>query len=261
MTINRILHNFLDQNDISYGFFTRNGGVSKSPFNSLNCSLNVSDQKTNIQENLRLVGKELKLDKIVKLNQTHSSKVHTVINSDDHTKIINADGLVTNLRGVGLSILGADCAPILFYDKMSKTIGACHAGWRGAIDNIAEVTIASMESIGATRKNIICIIGPTIQKKSYVIKEDVAQIIKKTPFYKKNSSILLLISKGEYFFDLPLLLKESIKSAKIEKVGDISIDTYKSSNLFFSHRRATHQKINSLPLTGRQISVIGLCEN
>ena len=64
------------------------------------------------------------------MNQTHSSKVHTVINSDDHTKIINADGLVTNLRGVGLSILGADCAPILFYDKMSKTIGACHAGWR-----------------------------------------------------------------------------------------------------------------------------------
>ena len=130
MPTNRILHNFLDQNDISYGFFTRNGGVSESPFDSLNCSLNVSDQKTNIQENLRLVGKELKLDKIVKLNQTHSSKVHTVINSDDHTKIINADGLVTNLRGVGLSILGADCAPILFYDKMSKTIGACHAGWR-----------------------------------------------------------------------------------------------------------------------------------
>ena len=76
MTINRILHNFLDQNEISYGFFTRNGGVSKSPFNSLNCSLNVNDQKKNIQENLRLVCKELGLDKIVKLNQTHSSKVH-----------------------------------------------------------------------------------------------------------------------------------------------------------------------------------------
>ena len=258
MTINRILHNYLNQNDISYGFFTRNGGVSKRPFNSLNCSLNVSDQKINIQENLRLVSKELKLNKIVQLNQTHSSKVHIVINSDDHKKFINADGLVTNLKDIGLSILGADCAPILFYDKMSKTIGACHAGWRGAIDNIAEVTIASMESIGATRKNIICIIGPAIQKNSYIIKEDVAKIIKKTPFYKKNNSILLLISRGKYFFDLPLLLKESIKNAKVEKVGDISIDTYNSSNLFFSHRRATHKQINSSPSTGRQISVIGL---
>ena len=260
MTINRILHNFLDPNDIRYGFFTRNGGVSKSPFNSLNCSLNVNDKKKNIQENLRLVCKELNLDKMIKLNQTHSSKVHIVNNLDDHKKLINADGLVTNLRGIGLSILGADCAPVLFYDNMSKTIGACHAGWRGAVDNIAEVTIASMESIGAKRKNIICIIGPTIQKNSYVIKEDVAKIIKKTPFYKKNNSILLLISKGKYLFDLPLLIKESIKSAKIGKVGDISLDTYKASNLFFSHRRATHQKIKSLPSTGRQISVIGLCK-
>ena len=260
MTINRILHNLLDQNDISYGFFTRNGGVSKSPFNSLNCSLNVNDKKKYIQENLRLVCKELNLDKMIKLNQTHSSKVHIVNNLDDHKKLINADGLVTNLRGIGLSILGADCAPVLFYDNMSKTIGACHAGWRGAVDNIAEVTIASMESIGAKRKNIICIIGPMIQKNSYVIKEDVAKIIKKTPFYKKNNSILLLISKGKYLFDLPLLIKESIKSAKIGKVGDISLDTYKASNLFFSHRRATHQKIKSLPSTGRQISVIGLCK-
>ena len=103
MTINRILHNYLNQNDISYGFFTRNGGVSKRPFNSLNCSLNVSDQKINIQENLRLVSKELKLNKIVQLNQTHSSKVHIVINSDDHKKFINADGLVTNLKDIGLS--------------------------------------------------------------------------------------------------------------------------------------------------------------
>ena len=260
MTINRILHNLLDQNDISYGFFTRNGGVSKSPFNSLNCSLNVNDKKKYIQENLRLVCKELNLDKMIKLKQTHSSKVHIVNNLDDHKKLINADGLVTNLRGIGLSILGADCAPVLFYDNMSRTIGACHAGWRGAVDNIAEVTIASMESIGAKRKNIICIIGPTIQKNSYVIKEDVAKIIKKTPFYKKNNSILLLISKGKYLFDLPLLIKESIKSAKIGKVGDISLDTYKASNLFFSHRRATHQKIKSLPSTGRQISVIGLCK-
>ena len=260
MTINRILHNLLDQNDISYGFFTRNGGVSKSPFNSLNCSLNVNDKKKYIQENLRLVCKELNLDKMIKLKQTHSSKVHIVNNLDDHKKLINADGLVTNLRGIGLSILGADCAPVLFYDNMSRTIGACHAGWRGAVDNIAEVTIASMESIGAKRKNIICIIGPMIQKNSYVIKEDVAKIIKKTPFYKKNNSILLLISKGKYLFDLPLLIKESIKSAKIGKVGDISLDTYKASNLFFSHRRATHQKIKSLPSTGRQISVIGLCK-
>ena len=64
---------------------------------------------------------------------------------------------------------------------MSKTIGACHAGWRGATNNIAEVTIASMESIGAKKKNIICIIGPTIQKKFICNKRG------RRKNYKKNS--------------------------------------------------------------------------
>ena len=143
MAIDRLTHKFLDQDGLKYGFFTRNGGVSESPFNSLNCSLRVNDKLNNVQENLRLINEELQLDKIIKLNQIHSSNVHTVINQKDYNNLINADGLVTNLKGIGLSILGADCAPILFYDKVSKTIGACHAGWRGAINNIVEATILS----------------------------------------------------------------------------------------------------------------------
>jgi YfiH family protein len=261
MAIDRLLHKFLDQNGLRYGFFTRNGGVSESPFHSLNCSLTVNDKKNNVQENLRLISNELQLDKIIKLNQTHSSNVHTVINSKDDNKSINADGLVTNLDGIGLSVLGADCAPILFYDKESKTIGACHAGWRGAINNIVETTISSMENIGAKRNNIISIIGPTIQKYSYIVKDDVAEFVKKTPFYQTNNSVLLTISKGEYYFDLPLLLKESLILAKVKKIGDINIDTYQSSHLFFSHRRTSHEKLSILPLTGRQISVIGMLKD
>ena len=72
---------------------------------------------------------------------------------------------------VGLSVLGADCAPILFYDKTSNTIGACHAGWRGAINGIIEATITNMENLGAKRKDIISVIGPTIHKNSYEIKK------------------------------------------------------------------------------------------
>ena len=64
-------------------------------------------------------------------------------NQNKQRNSLNADGLVTNLTGIGLSILGADCAPILFYDDKSKTIGACHAGWRGAINNIIESNLVS----------------------------------------------------------------------------------------------------------------------
>ena len=66
MAIDRLLHKLLDQDNLKYGFFTRNGGVSESPFNSLNCSLRVNDKLNNVQENLRLISEELQLDKIIK---------------------------------------------------------------------------------------------------------------------------------------------------------------------------------------------------
>ena len=184
-----------------------------------------------------------------------------VIIIDKHNKnnsSFSGDGLVTNLTGIGLSILGADCAPILFYDNKTKTIGACHAGWRGAIDNIIESTIISMENIGANRENIIAIIGPTIQKQSYEIKEDVAQIVKDSSYFKKNNSILLHIKSDRYLFDLPLLLKESLKSFSISKVNDVNINTYENNNLFFSHRYSSHKNFPKVGITGRHISVIGI---
>ena len=258
MTINKILHPKLKFNDITYGFFTRKGGYSKSPYNSLNCSFNVEDNESDVKKNLILVCNELKLERLIKLNQIHSSKVFVVNSKNEQINNIKADGLVTKLKGIGLSVLGADCAPILFYDKISKIIGVCHAGWRGTINGIIESTITSMENLGAKRNNIISIIGPTIHKESYEIKKDLAIIVKKTQFYKKNHSILFQINDDKYLFDLPLLIKESLKFSKINNFGDVHINTYKKSDLFFSHRKSSHKNFPKQGKTGRHISVIGL---
>ena len=258
MTIKQILHPKLEFENISHGFFTRIGGYSKSPYDSLNCSFNVEDNEFHVKKNLTLVCNQLKLKKLINLNQIHSSKVFVVNNKDNQIYDIKADGLVTKLNDIGLSILGADCAPILFYDNISKVIGACHAGWRGAINGIIETTVASMENIGANRNNIISIIGPTIQKVSYEIKNDLAQIVKESAFYKNNDSILFHVKQDKYLLDLPLLLKESLKFSKINNIGDINMDTYQKSNLFFSHRKSTHENFPKERKTGRHISVIGL---
>ena len=258
MTVKKILHPKLKCNDITYGFFTRKGGYSKSPYDSLNCSFNVKDNEKDVKKNLMLVCNELKLERLIKLNQIHSSKVFVVNSKNEQINNIKADGLVTKLKGIGLSVLGADCAPILFYDRISKIIGVCHAGWRGAINGIIEATITSMENLGAKRNNIISIIGPTIHKESYEIKKDVALIVKKSEFYKKNHSILFQINDDKYLFDLPLLIKESLKFSKINNFGDVHINTYKKSDLFFSHRKSSHKNFPKQGKTGRHISVIGL---
>ena len=258
MAIKKILHPKLEFNDLSYGFFTRRGGYSRPPYDSLNCSFNVEDTQDDVLENLKLVCNQLKLEKLIKLNQTHSSKVFVVHNRDVQTNNIQADGLVTKLKGVGLSILGADCAPILFYDKTSKIIGACHAGWRGAINGIIESTIRNMVNLGAKRNDIVSIIGPTIHKESYEIKKDVALLVKKTEFYKQNQTVLFKVNEDKYLFDLPLLIKEIFKFSKINNFGDIYMNTYEKSNLFFSHRKSSHKNFPKRGKTGRHISVIGL---
>ena len=79
----------------------------------------------------------------------------------------------------------------------------------------------------------------------------------KLSFCAKHAS-LFNRKKDEYLFDLPLLLKESLKLSKIKKIGDVGIDTYTNSNLFFSHRKSTHESTNQKVKTGRQISVIGI---
>ena len=65
------------------------------------------------------------------------------------------------------------------------------------------------------------------------------------------------MNNNKYLFDLPLLLKESLKISKINKIGDININTY-DNDLFFSHRYSSHQNSSQVGMTGRHISVIGI---
>ena len=117
-----------------------------------------------------------------------------------------------------------------------------------------------MEGLGSKRNDIVSIIGPTIHKESYEIKNDVASVVKKTKFYQKNHSILFQLKDDKYLFDLPLLIKESLKFSKITNFADVNMDTYKKPHFFFSHRRSSHENFPKQSKTGRHISVIGLIE-
>ena len=115
-----------------------------------------------------------------------------------------------------------------------------------------------MIEIGSLRKNILAIIGPTIQQHSYEIGNDLAIKIKCTTEYKSNNNILVKKSK-KYFFNLPLFIEQKLNLNEINNISDVEIDTYLNKN-YFSYRRTTqNRKIDRLKnATGRQVSVIGL---
>ena len=95
------------------GFFTRIGGVSKKENYSLNCSFNRKDTRVNVNKNIDICLKNLKIKKKIKfISQIHSNKI-VEINKKNIGKKYSGDGLVTSNKQIALGILTADCLSLI----------------------------------------------------------------------------------------------------------------------------------------------------
>ena len=163
------------------GFFTRNGGVSKKENFSLNCSLNSKDTKINVNKNINICLKNLKIRKKIKfINQIHSNKI-VEINKKNIGNKYSGDGLITSNKQIALGILTADCCPIFIFDKNKKYICALHSGWKGALKNIAAKGIEYFVKKKIIKKNIVVLIGPCLSFKNFEVSKDF-----KSRFINKN---------------------------------------------------------------------------
>ena len=241
--------------DTRHGFFTRRGGVSGGIYASLNCGPGSADEQVAVQENRRRVAATLGAEHgLVSLYQVHGRDV--VVVGDDYDVAgprPKADGMVTTRRGVALGILTADCAPVLFTDPDAGVIGACHAGWRGALAGITDATIEAMERLGAVRKRIRAVIGPLIRQPSYEVSESF-----RSGFLDAAAGNAAFFApgrrEGHWQFDLPGYLMQRLQQARVA-AEDLGLDTCADAARFFSYRRTT---LAGEPDYGRQISAIVL---
>jgi YfiH family protein len=225
---------------LRHGFFTRRGGASSGIFKGLNCGTGSSDQHDAVTINRTRVANEMgvSLVALMGVHQVHSTKVVTVTQpTTDHPK---ADALVTATPGIALSVLTADCQPVLFADHEAGVIGAAHAGWKGALNGILEETLNSMEALGAARANTHVVIGPSISQTAYEVGPE---FFKK--FTSENPSFARFFTNSKndkFLFDLPalglyILLRAGVRSAEWTRHC-----TYADTSRFYSYRRATHCK-------------------
>lgn len=154
-----------------HGFSTRAGGVSPSPFDSLNLG-GSQDTPGNISENRKLALKSLNLDlsNLCTLKQVHGN--HVCIAEPGAQE---GDAIVTNKKELVLAVSIADCYPILFYDEINFVIGAAHAGWRGTQAKIAATTLDAMIKLGAKKENIRVAIGQGISQNKFEVGPEVIE--------------------------------------------------------------------------------------
>lgn len=240
---------------LRHGFFGRQGGTSDGIYESLNLGLGSDDKPKAVMRNRRIVAETLGAagpDSLLTCHQHHSDIVVAAQLpwGKDRPK---ADGMVTNVPGIALCILTADCVPVLLADRKAGVIGACHAGWKGALGGICEATVAKMESLGAGRKDIQAAIGPCIGQESYEVGPDFHdEFMKQAPW----SANLFHPGEGDRFhFNLETFVKNRLVHEKVAWVDVIGHDTCAMHEMYFSNRR---RNLLGEEDYGRQGSVIML---
>lgn len=236
---------------LRHGFFTRKGGASSGVFAGLNCGAGSSDQRAAIATNRARVAGALGADELVGVHQVHSSDVvHATVPLEPKPK---ADALVTATPGLALSVLTADCQPVLFADTKAGVIGAAHAGWRGALGGVLEATLDAMEKLGASRGDTVAIIGPSISQNAYEVgPEFVSDFSKQCP---ENERFFRSGVGDRMQFDLPGYGMHRLQAAGVKRAAWTGHCTYSDEERFFSYRRSTHRKEADY---GRLISAIVL---
>lgn len=246
--------NLPESGSVSHGFFTRQGGVSKGIYESLNTGEGSKDDPRHIAENRKRVAGCFgqRRTHMLSMHQIHSNRA-IFVDGPWPGKRPQADGMVTKTPGLILSALSADCAPVLFYDSHAHIIGAAHAGWRGARAGITDSTIALMCDHGAKPKSICAAIGPCLSQKNFEVGPEFHAAFLSDD--KANEKFFKPGKNDRFMFDNKAYLAARLRRAGIENIYIHPDCTYQRADLYFSYRRNTH---NSISDYGRNISAIML---
>ncbi|HEY3636633.1 MAG TPA: peptidoglycan editing factor PgeF [Rhizomicrobium sp.] len=248
--------NLSDIPNLSHGFFGRRDGVSSGLYDSLNCGPGSADNRGDVIENRRRVLLALtKQDcRLVTPYQIHSAEAVIVREPWEIGAAPKADALATDISGLALGIVTADCAPVLLADAQAHVIGAAHAGWKGALAGVIEQAIARMEQLGAQRDRIAAAIGPCIAQPAYEVGEEFRAVF--IGHAATHARFFVPAARsGHWQFDLPAFAQNRLQMAGVQNVAVLAECTYTQPENFFSFRRATHRGESDY---GRQLSTIVL---
>ncbi|NLC71008.1 MAG: peptidoglycan editing factor PgeF [Desulfuromonadaceae bacterium] len=245
-----------DQFTLWAGFSTRNGGVSRPPFNSLNLGLNTDDAAYNVEGNRSTLCRAFNItpQNLVTVQQTHGTDILVIDEPNidiSHFLSLECDAIITNQAQIMVGILVADCYPVLFWHPGARVIAAAHVGWRGAAAGIiGKVVKALTDFFEALPQELYCAVGPGISAHHYEVDRTVKEAFGQSGC--RWEEIAHEKTFGHWQLDLHKccrlqLEREGVTPGRITDCEEFC--TFGNRELFFSYRRDNGQ-------TGRQMGFI-----
>ena len=232
-----------DLPEITHAVFTRQGGLSPQPWNSLNLGGSVGDETERVRENRRRALDVLGLpfDSVYDVYQVHGKEVVcTRAPRPSQTPPLKADAILTDQPGVTLMMRFADCVPIFLVDPRRKVVGLVHAGWQGTVHRTAAVAVQAMqEQYSSDPVDIIAGIGPSIGPHHYPVGAEVARQVEQV--FGGDSKHILQIDyeareNSGVKFDLWSANHLVLQQAGVQHIENADICTACHLEDWYSHR-------------------------
>ena len=237
---------------VTHLFSTRDGGVSKIPFNSNNLAFHVGDNSENVIQNHLALAKQMgyQHSDLVHMRQIHSDKI-IIVDPDIHNfeNPPECDALITDKVNIPLMVMTADCTPVLLFDSVQNVIAVVHAGRAGAVEAIVPKTIKKMGSdFGSKLENITVVLGPSIHGCCYEVGEKIAKEV-----ITDGYDFAVIYRDERYYLEVNAIIHKQLEKSGIKKenIENIDICNACENRDFFSYR-ADSQK------TGRIAGVLML---
>lgn len=217
-------------------FTTRLGGVSVPPFDSFNLGDHVRDEPLAVKGNRERLAALTSPARPVFLQQVHGTQVVRL--APDMPDGAVADACVVQGPGVAATIMVADCLPVLFAHASGTAVAAAHAGWRGLVDGVLEVTARALHN-AAGEGELMVWLGPCIGPRAFEVGAEVCEAF--VAVDHGAAAHFWPLGKGKFLADLPALARRRLRAVGVTNVhgndGSAAWCTVTQASRFFSHRR------------------------
>ncbi len=228
--------------ELVHGVFPRTGGHSQGVYAGLNLGLSTGDDRDIVHQNRVDVLASLGLSRALFLSQVHGSEILVVRSEADvagglwtgqgaqPSRAFTADGVVSNVKGLGFVIQVADCQAVVMYDPEKQVIANVHSGWRGSVANILGRCVKVMvRTFGCRPENIRAGVSPSLGPCC-------AEFIN----YEKEIPEVLWPYKidGRFLFDFWRMSGDQLTACGVQKrhIEIMGLCTKCRTDLFYSYR-------------------------